>query len=50
MGEYVGVYQAGKTHAPEGPIRLQHHRHAVRYRNIWLVELPEETGEGKDPA
>jgi len=32
---------SGKTHMPEGPIRIQDHHHPVRYRNIWLVELPE---------
>jgi hypothetical protein len=28
-------------HGGEGPISLQDHDHPVRYRNLWLVELPE---------
>ena len=31
-----------EPHPPKGPIRLQDHRDNVRYRNIWVREIPDE--------
>ena len=42
-----------KDQGDRGPIALQDHDHPVRYRNIWLRELPERpapTAEGPRPA
>src|SRR5207244_825541 len=30
-----------EAHGDEGPIELQDHGHAVRFRNMWLRNLPE---------
>jgi hypothetical protein len=34
----IGTY---KAHADRLPLMLQDHDHPVRYRNIWLRELPD---------
>jgi Domain of Unknown Function (DUF1080) len=36
------------SHADRGPIELQDHGHTVRYRNIWLRELPERVAPPAD--
>ena len=41
LGGTSGPSRGYKQHADKLPLQLQDHSHPVRYRNIWIRELPE---------
>ncbi len=44
-----GTGIGGKNDVKEGPIYLQFHNNTVRFRNVWIVPLPEEGAKHYEP-